>query len=131
VTGADLTISPGTCVRCGCSALMHDGGPLRGGKLTWRVVDIFGEVQAGSMVACKEYLGLPPLTPELTLDDIDAHLKTLGLRSRASWRGGEWTVQLTARKEEHQKNVGRRAFGRAALIEEAFARALEEWEKAP
>ena len=75
------------------------------------------------------HIGALPLTPELTLDDIDAHLKTLGLRSRASWRGGEWTVQLTARREEHQKNVGRRAFGRAALIEEAFARALEEWEK--
>ena len=72
--------------------------------------------------------GLPPLS-ELTLDLIDAHLKSLGLRSRISWRGGEWTVQLTSRKEEHQKTpIGRRVTGRDALIEAAFGKALEAWE---
>ncbi len=73
--------------------------------------------------------GLPPLA-DLTLDVIEAHLRSLGLRSRVSWRGGEWTVTLTSRKEEHQKTPsGKRSFGRSKLIEEAFARALEAWEK--
>jgi len=73
--------------------------------------------------------GLPSL-PELTLDVIEAHLKSLGLRSRVSWRGGEWTVTLTSRKEEHQKTpTGRKVVGRSSLIEEAYARAIEEWEK--
>ncbi len=72
-------------------------------------------------------MNLPPLS-ELTLDILDAHLKTLGLRSRVSWRGGEWTVQLTSRKEEHQKTpIGRRIVGRDALIEKAFEKALESW----
>ena len=69
-----------------------------------------------------------PLKSELTLDIIEAHLKSLGLRSRVSWRGGEWTVQLTSRKEEHQKTpIGRRIVGRDALIEKAFEKALEIW----
>jgi hypothetical protein len=75
--------------------------------------------------------GLPSL-PELTLDLIELHLKSLGLRSRISWRGGEWTVVLTSRKEEHQKiQSARRAIGRSTLIEEAFGKALEGWEKNP
>ena len=70
--------------------------------------------------------GLPSLS-ELTLEIIDAHLRSLGLRSRVSWRGGEWTVTLTSRKEEHLRlPLG---VGRNKLIEEAFARALEAWEK--
>ena len=73
--------------------------------------------------------GLPPKS-ELTLDILDAHLKTLGLRPRVSWRGGEWTVQLTSRKEEHQKTpTGRKAVGRSSLIEEAYSKAIEEWKK--
>lgn len=73
--------------------------------------------------------GLPPLA-DLTLDVIELHLKSLGLRSRISWRGGEWTVVLTSRKEEHQKSAtGRRATGRSSLIEEAFGKALEFWGK--
>ena len=70
--------------------------------------------------------GLPPLA-DLALDVIEAHLRSLGLRSRVSWRGGEWTVTLTSRKEEHLRlPLG---VGRNKLIEEAFARALEAWEK--
>jgi hypothetical protein len=73
--------------------------------------------------------GLPVLS-ELTLDLIDAHVRSLGLRAKISWRGGEWSVALTSRKEEHQKSAtSRRAVGRSKLIEEAFAKALEEWEK--
>ena len=73
--------------------------------------------------------GLPVLS-ELTLDLIDGHLKSIGLRSRISWRGGEWTVVLTSRKEEHQKVAnGRRSVGRSTLIEEAFGKALETWGK--
>jgi hypothetical protein len=79
--------------------------------------------------APKQISGLPPLS-ELTLDIIEAHLKSLGLRSRISWRGGEWTVTLTSRKEEHQKmQSGRKGVGRGTLIENAFGKALEEWEK--
>ncbi len=64
------------------------------------------------------------------LDVIEAHLRSLGLRSRVSWCGGEWTVTLTSRKEEHQKTpTGRKVVGRSSLIEEAYARAIEEWEK--
>lgn len=73
--------------------------------------------------------GLPPRA-ELTLEIIEAHLKSLSLRSHVSWRGGEWTVRLTSRKEEHLNTATwRRAAGRSSFIEEAFARALEEWEK--
>lgn len=72
--------------------------------------------------------GLPPKN-ELTLDIIDAHLRSLGLRSKISWRGGEWAVQITSRRQEHHTAIGRRVLGRSQLIEEAFAKALEEWEK--
>jgi hypothetical protein len=73
--------------------------------------------------------GLPPRS-ELTLEIIDAHLKSMSLRSHVSWRGGEWTVRLTSRKEEHNNTATwRRAVGRSSFIEEAFARALNEWEK--
>jgi hypothetical protein len=83
----------------------------------------------GAAKVARPIAGLPSL-PELTLDVIELHLKSLGLRSRISWRGGEWTVQLTSRKEEHHKGAaGRRVFGRSALIEEAFGKALENCEK--
>jgi hypothetical protein len=64
---------------------------------------------------------------DLTLDMIDAHVRSLDLRSHLNWRGGQWTVRLTARKDEHQKKLGRQAVGRSPLIEEAFEKALEEW----
>jgi len=81
----------------------------------------------GAAKVSRPIVGLPTLS-ELTLDIIDAHLKSLSLRSRISWRGGEWTVVLTSRKEEHQKTPsGRRATGRDALIEAAFGKALEAW----
>jgi hypothetical protein len=83
----------------------------------------------GTAKVTRPISGLPVLS-ELTLDVIELHLKSLGLRSRISWRGGEWTVVLTSRKEEHQKSVTiRREIGRSTLIEEAFGKALEEWEK--
>lgn len=80
----------------------------------------------GTAKVTRPIVGLPVLS-ELTLDVIELHLKSLGLRSRISWRGGEWTVTLTSRKEEHLRlPLG---VGRNKLIEEAFARALEAWEK--
>ena len=83
----------------------------------------------GTAKVTRPIVGLPVLS-ELTLDVIELHLKSLGLRSRISWRGGEWTVVLTSRKEEHQKSAtGRRATGRSPLIEEAFGKALEFWGK--
>jgi hypothetical protein len=85
--------------------------------------------RCGSAKTAPPIPGLPALS-ELTLDIIDAHVRSLGLRAKISWRGGEWSVALTSRKEEHQKSAtSRRAVGRSKLIEEAFAKALEEWEK--
>jgi hypothetical protein len=49
----------------------------------------------GSAKTAPPIPGLPALS-ELTLDLIDAHVRSLGLRAKISWRGGEWTVTLAS-----------------------------------